>query len=64
MACQMTSVRCRFGQYRRFRHRRDDRTRAGWLDDRFGLSWQIVPTVLIELVSDPTRRRPGASPVH
>lgn len=24
-----------------------------WLKDRFGLSWQIVPTRVIELVSDP-----------
>ena len=32
---------------------------CGWLRDRFGLSWQIVPTRLIELVSgpDPTRAR-------
>jgi predicted 3-demethylubiquinone-9 3-methyltransferase (glyoxalase superfamily) len=25
----------------------------GWLKDRYGLSWQIVPTVLPELLSDP-----------
>lgn len=25
---------------------------CGWLKDRFGLSWQIVPTVLEELVQD------------
>jgi predicted 3-demethylubiquinone-9 3-methyltransferase (glyoxalase superfamily) len=26
---------------------------CGWLKDRYGLSWQIVPTVLPELLSDP-----------
>jgi predicted 3-demethylubiquinone-9 3-methyltransferase (glyoxalase superfamily) len=25
---------------------------CGWLKDRYGLSWQIVPTVLIEMISD------------
>jgi predicted 3-demethylubiquinone-9 3-methyltransferase (glyoxalase superfamily) len=26
---------------------------CGWLKDRYGLSWQIVPTVLNELLADP-----------
>lgn len=30
---------------------------CGWLKDRFGLSWQIVPTVLPELLADPDRER-------
>lgn len=30
---------------------------CGWLKDRFGLSWQIVPTVLGELLQDPDPER-------
>lgn len=30
---------------------------CGWLKDRFGLSWQIVPTVLPRLLSDPDQGR-------
>jgi predicted 3-demethylubiquinone-9 3-methyltransferase (glyoxalase superfamily) len=26
---------------------------CGWLKDRFGLSWQIVPRILLELLNDP-----------
>ena len=25
---------------------------CGWLKDRYGLSWQVVPKVLIEMLSD------------
>ena len=34
---------------------------CGWLKDRFGLSWQIVPTRLFELVSDPDPARARAA---
>jgi predicted 3-demethylubiquinone-9 3-methyltransferase (glyoxalase superfamily) len=30
---------------------------CGWLRDRFGLSWQIVPKVLAELMTDPDREK-------
>ena len=30
---------------------------CGWLRDRYGVSWQIVPTVLGELMKDPDRGR-------
>lgn len=26
---------------------------CGWLKDKYGLSWQIIPTALMELMSDP-----------
>ncbi|MBL8132814.1 MAG: VOC family protein [Anaerolineae bacterium] len=32
---------------------------CGWLKDRFGLSWQIIPTVLGELMSDPDPQKAG-----
>ena len=30
-----------------------DAQQCGWLKDKFGLSWQIVPTVLGEMLNDP-----------
>ncbi len=34
---------------------------CGWLKDRFGLSWQIVPRRLYELLEDPDRARAQAA---
>lgn len=34
-------------------------TQCGWLEDRFGLSWQVIPTVLPELLGDSDRERAG-----
>lgn len=30
---------------------------CGWLKDRFGLSWQIIPTILGKLMSDTDQRK-------
>lgn len=30
---------------------------CGWLKDRFGLSWQVIPTRLEELLADPDKDR-------
>ena len=32
---------------------------CGWLKDKFGLSWQVVPAALAELMSDPDPARAG-----
>jgi len=32
-----------------------EEVQCGWLKDRFGVSWQIVPTVLASLMNDPSR---------
>lgn len=29
--------------------------KCGWLDDQYGVSWQIVPTILGELMSNPEK---------
>jgi hypothetical protein len=33
---------------------------CGWLKGRFGLSWQIVPTALPELLGDPDKEKSPA----
>ena len=30
---------------------------CGWLDDKFGVSWQITPTMLLKSLSDPDREK-------
>jgi predicted 3-demethylubiquinone-9 3-methyltransferase (glyoxalase superfamily) len=30
---------------------------CGWLKDRFGVSWQIVPTVIVDMMNDPDRAK-------
>jgi predicted 3-demethylubiquinone-9 3-methyltransferase (glyoxalase superfamily) len=32
---------------------------CGWLKDRYGLSWQVVPTVLSEMLMDPDPNKSG-----
>jgi predicted 3-demethylubiquinone-9 3-methyltransferase (glyoxalase superfamily) len=34
-------------------------TQCGWLVDKYGLSWQIIPNQLIELMSDPDPAKAG-----
>jgi len=33
---------------------------CGWLKDKFGLSWQIIPTALGKLMRDPNPKKAGA----
>lgn len=37
-----------------------EKSRCGWLKDKFGLSWQIIPTALSELMTDPDPKKSGA----
>jgi predicted 3-demethylubiquinone-9 3-methyltransferase (glyoxalase superfamily) len=34
-----------------------EESQCGWLKDQFGVSWQIVPTILGKLMSDPEKRQ-------
>ena len=38
-----------------------EESQCGWLKDRFGLSWQIIPDRLYELIADPDRDRAAAA---
>jgi predicted 3-demethylubiquinone-9 3-methyltransferase (glyoxalase superfamily) len=30
---------------------------CGWLKDKYGLSWQVTPTILLEMISDKDRKK-------
>ena len=32
-------------------------SRCGWLKDKFGVSWQIIPSIIAKLMSDPERAK-------
>jgi predicted 3-demethylubiquinone-9 3-methyltransferase (glyoxalase superfamily) len=32
-------------------------SQCGWLKDKYGLSWQIVPTILMKLLQDPDKEK-------
>ncbi|HYA63927.1 MAG TPA: VOC family protein, partial [Candidatus Sulfotelmatobacter sp.] len=34
--------------------------RCGWLKDKYGLSWQIIPKALMKLMSDPDPEKSNA----
>src|SRR5438876_1063205 len=34
-------------------------SQCGWLKDKFGVSWQVTPTVLIEMLYDQDRNKSG-----
>src|SRR4029453_1541040 len=34
-----------------------EESQCGWLKDRYGLSWQICPTILIEMINDPDPKK-------
>jgi predicted 3-demethylubiquinone-9 3-methyltransferase (glyoxalase superfamily) len=34
-----------------------EKSRCGWLKDKYGLSWQIIPSILPKLLSDPDHEK-------
>ena len=38
-----------------------EESRCGWLKDKYGLSWQIIPTALSEMLGDPNPAKAGAA---
>jgi predicted 3-demethylubiquinone-9 3-methyltransferase (glyoxalase superfamily) len=37
-----------------------EKSRCGWLKDKYGLSWQIIPTALMKLMGDPDPKKANA----
>ncbi len=36
-----------------------EESQCGWLKDKFGVSWQVNPTILVKYLSDPDKVRAG-----
>ena len=36
-----------------------EESQCGWLKDKYGLSWQITPPILLEMMADPDREKAG-----
>lgn len=37
-----------------------EKGKCGWLKDKYGLSWQIIPRALMQLMSDPDPKKSNA----
>ena len=37
----------------------ESKQQCGWLVDKFGVSWQVVPAALFEMVTDPDKTKVG-----
>jgi predicted 3-demethylubiquinone-9 3-methyltransferase (glyoxalase superfamily) len=33
------------------------KSQCGWLKDKYGLSWQVIPSILVKLMSDPDPKK-------
>jgi predicted 3-demethylubiquinone-9 3-methyltransferase (glyoxalase superfamily) len=36
-----------------------EESQCGWLKDKFGVSWQVVPTLLIDMLHDSDQEKSG-----
>ena len=37
-----------------------EKSRCGWLKDKYGLSWQVIPSALMKLIGDPDPKKANA----